>query len=360
MIAPVIPIGEAQRLRALHGSGQLYTPSEARFDRITRLACSTFNVPMATLSLVAEHCQWFKSSQGISTIETPRAISFCGHGILQDGPLIVEDALLDARFVDNPLVLSGPGVRFYAGQPVRHRGQAVGMLCVMDTRPRAFSDDDRQHLASLVAWVENEIDLQLLSEAQRDLIDKLAEAERRALLDPLTRCWNRAAVQSLLPAELARAARDLRPLALLMIDLDGFKSVNDRHGHLGGDLLLAEVAQRIRASVRPSDLLLRYGGDEFLLLLADVDPRLAQDIAQRVLLQLAMTPFEVAGVDIDMGASIGVAATRNPSACTTETLIAAADAAMYEAKSAGRGCVRVRAADAPSQPEAAAAIRARR
>lgn len=158
MLAPPTPADEESRLQALHSLGLLDTPPDPRFDRITRLACSVAKVPMALICLVDAHRQWFKSRQGLDTIETSRAISFCGHAILGEEPLIVHDTREDARFADNPLAVGSPFLRSYAGYPIHGPGGArVGTLCVMDTQPRHLSSQELVGLADLAALVDSEM-----------------------------------------------------------------------------------------------------------------------------------------------------------------------------------------------------------
>jgi GAF domain-containing protein len=129
MLEPTVPADENTRLIALHALNLLDTPSEERFERITRIALRVFDVPIALISLVDADRQWFKSCQGLAFSETPRSISFCGHAILQDQVLVISDAWLDPRFRDNPLVTEDPHVRFYAGQPLTASdGSRVGPL----------------------------------------------------------------------------------------------------------------------------------------------------------------------------------------------------------------------------------------
>lgn len=147
MISPPIPLDEAGRLQALRELLILDTPPEDRYDRITRFAQSEFEMPISLISLVDRDRQWFKSNFGIGCTETPRDVSFCGHTILERDTLVVTDALKDARFRDNPMVIGPPWVRFYAGAVLRlPYGPTVGALCVMDTRPRTI---DRIGLAIL-------------------------------------------------------------------------------------------------------------------------------------------------------------------------------------------------------------------
>lgn len=142
----------------LRGLGILDTPPEERFDRLTRLAATVFDVPIALVSLVDANRQWFKSCIGIDDSETDRSISFCAHALERDDALVVEDALADPRFATNPFVVDEPHVRFYAGQPLRiSEGSALGTLCIIDRRPRPFSDRDRTILAELATLVEAEL-----------------------------------------------------------------------------------------------------------------------------------------------------------------------------------------------------------
>ncbi len=158
MQSPLPPDNEAQRLAELRLLNILDTPFEERFDRITRTAAKLFQVPVALVSLVDENRQWFKSCQGLNVRETPRQVSFCAHAILEDGPLIVEDAEKDPRFADNPLVTGKPHVVFYAGQPLTGPGgHKLGTLCLIDHQPRRFGEDERAALRDLAAWVELEL-----------------------------------------------------------------------------------------------------------------------------------------------------------------------------------------------------------
>lgn len=160
------PEDEQQRLATLRALSILDTPPEERFDRITRLAASVFHVPFALVSLVDENRQWFKSCHGLSATETPRDISFCAHAIYNREPLIIPNALLDEHFADNPLVVSGPAIRFYAGCPLYGlNGSALGTLCIIDREPHTFVETDRQMLQDLASWVENEINSVHISEA---------------------------------------------------------------------------------------------------------------------------------------------------------------------------------------------------
>jgi len=159
MISAPIPPDEPERLQALRALLILDTPPEERFDRIVQFAAEEFDVPMALVSLVDSERQWFKARVGLQACETGRDVSFCAHAVHAGELLMVENALDDLRFVDNPLVTGDPHIRFYAGAPLRLRsGAVVGTLCVLDTRERRFDAVDRSILESLRDLAVAELD----------------------------------------------------------------------------------------------------------------------------------------------------------------------------------------------------------
>ncbi|MCU1487619.1 MAG: multi-sensor signal transduction histidine kinase [Actinomycetia bacterium] len=153
-----MPEDEQGRIEALHALQILDTPSEERFDRITRMAARVLGVPITLVSLIDTDRQWFKSCIGLDQDGTSRRASFCGHTILQEGLFVVPDALADPRFADNPMVVGEPRVRFYAGHPLHGPdGHRIGTLCVLDREPRTLTDDERAALEDLAAWAELEL-----------------------------------------------------------------------------------------------------------------------------------------------------------------------------------------------------------
>lgn len=182
MQEPAIPPDENARQAALNSLYVLGTPPEERFDRITRTVQRLFDVPIVLISLIDANRQWFKSCQGLSVSETPRSISFCGHAILQDTPLIIPDALRDERFADNPLVTDAPHIRFYAGFQLRHpNGSRLGTLCLIDRRPRHLVAHDIDTLNDMRAWAEGELSVLNVSVALR--IKEEAEARLNAIMN---------------------------------------------------------------------------------------------------------------------------------------------------------------------------------
>lgn len=162
-----------------------------------------------------------------------------------------------------------------------------------------------------------------------------AELNRQATRDPLTDVYNRRAFHDLSAHELARVQRSGRPLALLLIDLDHFKQLNDRHGHHVGDLALKHFVARVAPCLRHQDIFARYGGEEFVVLLPDTDVTTALVVAERIRAAVAGHPLETSRGPVTITVSIGVATTLPTSPDITAT-VNSADAALYRAKAEGR------------------------
>ena len=179
---------ESARLAALHRYRILDTGPERAFDDLTLLASHICGTPMAFITLVDADRQWFKSRIGVTVPETPRAVSFCAHAILQRDLMVVPDARKDARLRDNPLVTGDPHIRFYAGAPlVTPEGHAVGAICVLDRVSRRLSPEQLTALDAIRHQAEAQLELRLhimeLEEALK--ARERAEAEQAALMEDL-------------------------------------------------------------------------------------------------------------------------------------------------------------------------------
>ena len=299
---------------------------EEEFDALARIAAEACDVPIALVTLVEADHQRLKANIGFDACEIPRDWSFCAHAILDAKLLVVRDATLDQRFAGNPLVESPPAMRFYAGAPlVTSDGYSLGTLCVLDYEPRELTGAQLEVLETLAREVTFRI------EASRHRRAAAAEWRELALTDELTRLPNRRLLRDRLQQALARLGRHPGEVAVLFLDLDGFKRVNDLHGHDMGDRLLAAVAERLRKQTRGGDTIARYGGDEFVAVSEGVlDGGKALAARMRAAFD---EPFDLGELSLSGGASVGVV-TASDGEQRPQELIAAADRAMYGAKGA--------------------------
>jgi diguanylate cyclase (GGDEF)-like protein len=315
MQPPERPENEASRLAELRRLQVLDTPPEDRYDRVTRIARRLFDVPIALVSLVDETRQWFKSCQGLDATETARDVSFCGHAILGDEIFVIPDAADDPRFHDNPLVTGEPGIRFYAGFPIRGpEGTAVGTLCIIDRQPRDLGEDDRQALIDLGRIVEREL-----------------ASFHLATMDELTGITNRRGFEAQGRQALASCRRTGHRATLLFFDLDHFKQINDSFGHAAGDSALQQFAAILRDTLRDSDVIGRISGDEFAVLLTNLAANDVQVAIKRLAAAVGRYNRQSnQGYAIDY--SLGLADFDTDVHADINDLMAAADRLMYDAK----------------------------
>ncbi len=317
MISPSIPQDEKQRMEKLRALKLLDSAPEERFDRLTRMAKRMFGVDISVLSLIDDGRQWFKSKSSEMDLpdETSREVSFCGHAILGNDVFVVEDAMDDHRFKDNPLVTEDPSIRFYAGYPLRvNNGSALGTLCIIDTAPRAFDEDDSQLLKDLGVMAEQEI-----------------AALQLATLDELTLISNRRGFTSLAKHSINICRRKGLSASTLLFDLNKFKLINDTFGHAEGDRALVIFANIMREVFRESDVFGRIGGDEFAVLMMDVDIENTERVIQRFEDEMTAYNKEAKrGYDIEF--SVGYVNTLITDKVDIDTLLAEADKNMYAEK----------------------------
>ncbi len=261
-----IPTDEQERLRDLERHGLVGQDGDDHFERIVNLAAGIFQTPIALISLVDEDREWFLAKRGIDRSEAPREQAFCAHTIAGSDVLVVPDALEDERFRANPLVLGDPNIRFYAGAPLRSpEGHNLGSLCVIDHKPRQL---DAEQIAQL----------RLLG----DLVMREIELRREASLCPVTGLANRAACFAVGEREVERARRRGEPLALLCVDIDNFRLINNRWGHPAGDQVLLDFSTLCRSLLREQDFISRLGDEEFAILLVDTDAEGAMRLAENL------------------------------------------------------------------------------
>ncbi|MBK6981372.1 MAG: EAL domain-containing protein [Betaproteobacteria bacterium] len=275
------------------------------------------------------------SRGGLNLEVLPRDSRFCCEVFHAGAPLEVSDAHFDLRFHDDPLVARAPRVRFYSGVPlVTESGAVTGTLSVLDEQSKVLAGTQREAL-----WKLADVVVRLLADiaARREAEESLSW---QATHDTLTDLVNRRQFEATLASHIESArAKGIRH-ALVYIDLDQFKVVNDTCGHLAGDALLRQLARVLEAKMRRGDCLARLGGDEFGVLLEGCDMLHAQVVAAQLLAAVRGFRFARDRHVFSLGASIGVAAitaeSRDP-----EAVLSAADTACYLAKDKGRNQVQV-------------------
>ena len=452
-------MNDPARLDIIRTTGLEASADRALFSRITLLASTMLDCPIALLSIVEDTRQWFLGSTGLGLAETPRDVSFCAVCIAGEGPLLVEDARADLRFRDNPLVTGAPFIRSYLGVPIQTEGGLrLGALCAISSEPHAFSEDQIAPLAMLAELAEQSIalgvrtrelslanaalkqgsqifrqaeratnvgswrvdiatrrlywsdqvyaitglepgrsvsveqavslyqseDQAMISTALNETIEqgksfsfetsiRRGDGERRRIRvvgervdvdgvpdsvagiihdcteehlrnfalkraaehDRLTGLFNRASFDRKLAAATHRADREAVMVALL--DLDGFKDVNDTLGHLVGDRVLVAIAAHLHKRLGREVFLARWGGDEFALLFP---PSMTLAAARTFLEQLIGELDAVVALGssaLTIGATCGLARVEQPG--SGEEVMRRADLALYRGKEQGRGHV---------------------
>jgi diguanylate cyclase (GGDEF)-like protein len=309
---------EPGRLSALYRYEILDTDPEQAFADIIQIVKSIFGVPMVAISLIDSDRQWFKASTGLNVPETSRSVAFCDYTIRSADALIVQDATQDPRFAENPFVTGPAGIRCYLGVPLTTpEGYNVGSLCIIGTEPRSFTEDDAKTLANFARLVMSQLELRLL--ARRDGLT--GALTRRAFQEQLGKAADSAKSQGV-------------PMSLLLLDIDHFKSVNDRFGHPAGDEVLKTMAEIIQCELRPSDAFGRLGGEEFGILVQGVSLEQAGELAE--IIRQKISRLRLPGLrDYVVTVSCGVAPWHADQR-RVDRWLAAADVALYAAKRAGR------------------------
>jgi diguanylate cyclase (GGDEF)-like protein len=277
-----------------------------------RLAC---DVPIAVVNIVSANQQTYPAEVGVGApcTSVPDELSFCAEVVDTGRSLAVPDAAKHPVYAQNPMVLDGV-IGAYAGVPLVDEGVVLGSVSIFDARPREFSSGDLEVLR-----------------LQAQLASSVLALRRSARTDALTGLPNRPAYVERLTRALRRLERHPGGVAVMFLDVDGFKAINDELGHEAGDQVLVELGRRLDAVMRPSDTLARFGGDEFVVLCLDLEQTDDAETLAARMVSAAEAPFALDGLVVPVGISIGIAATRSAQ-CDPVALLRAADDAMYLAK----------------------------
>lgn len=270
--------------------------------------------------------------------------------ILLDGkPRVLND--LQAYSAENPTSESSrlalaEGIRSSLTCPLIAMGKPVGFLFFSSSTPHTYAIVHQDIFLRIANQLSMILEKSRLYEELYQLNAELREArkalEHQATHDSLTGLWNRATILEILEKELARAHRANQPAAALMIDIDYFKQINDSHGHLTGDIVLAEVSRRLGEAVRRGDSLGRYGGEEFLVVLSMENLPGAEIAAERFRARIASSPILVGDAPVQVSVSIGAGVVTTGHEMGSQALLKLADEALYFAKATGRNRVEIR------------------
>jgi two-component system, cell cycle response regulator len=301
-------------------------PLEEFLQIVTDAAVSLLDANHASIRLVAGDNLLSSARSGSGTSRAPaefrRGEGIIGWVIDQKKPVLVDDVSKDPRFVTYPDQTFT--IRSMMAEPLWSANKVIGVLSVTSGAISAFSP-------------RHQLLIRLLANCSAPAIER-ARLNRLAMFDHLTLAFNHRYLYPRIAEEMERSRRTKSQLSILLLDLDHFKNVNDAYGHSVGDLALTQVADRIRMNVRKIDVLIRRGGEEFVLVMPDTDEEQAAASAVRIREQLANVPLTLQdGLTIRQTVSIGVA-TWNANE-TPEALEVRADKAMYLAKNQGRNRV---------------------
>lgn len=270
-----------------------------------------------------------EEDEHIRRIRIPRGKSYPILAAEQRKPLLIRDTMTEKGHLagkKNGVDMSSYRSAIIA--PMILDDEVIGVMSLSSSVPDTFTEDDLRLLTSFSVTASAAIRNAVLH----------AEVQRLAITDSLTNGFNRRAFMEIGEREMDRYRRFNRPLAAIMLDIDDFKNINDRYGHAAGDKVLHEVAERISRCIRDIDVLARFGGDEFAILLPDSDWRNIPDISDRIIRCVVEEPVNIPGESIQVTISLG-AARVTPETSSLDDLLAAADQAMYAAKQKGKNRV---------------------
>jgi diguanylate cyclase (GGDEF)-like protein len=300
-------------------------------SRIAELICQLIGSKACSVMLLdADRKRLLaKAAYGLRT-ERMHTLSFAiGEGVAgwvveRGEPALIHDVSKDARYVVLPA--NQTPIASMLCVPLLARGERVGVVTATSEHTDAFHADDLE----LVRFISTTIALDIEN----------VRLHRVAVTDPLTGAYNREFLTQRLPQEIEAAVDRDRPLSVALVDVDHFKAINDQHGHGIGDVVLAEIARRLRGAIRAGDILVRYGGEEFLVVLPKADAGRAWEVGERMRQRVCERAFDVGdGLALLLRISIGIAQWRMGE--IMPDLIERADHALYGAKQRGRNRVEV-------------------
>jgi diguanylate cyclase (GGDEF)-like protein len=316
-----VPERDDARVAALHAFGVLGQGCAPDLDAAARLAAYICGVPTAAINLIDADRQWQAASFGVERGEISRAASLCAHAVAGRVVIYTSDASQDPRFAHSPLVVGPLGnIRLYAAAPLLTRdGLAIGTVSAFGEVVGALTDQQLELLADLAGQVMALFEMRQMAAA-------LGRATAR---DGLTGLPNRRSLEQSMASAVARAERGLGTPSVVVVDLDGFASVNQTYGRAAGDAVLRAVAAQLCSTARGVDTVARIGGDEFVVLLEHTGGPGASAALSRLRDGLAGLGVDGSGETV-FSATLGIA-TYQPGD-SVASLLSRADAEVYAEK----------------------------
>ncbi len=318
-------------VQALFGMTRLINsgmPQRELLSKLSEHTAQMMNADSCSIFLFEEGTNMLLThgSHGLSAQEEAGATFAKGQGVAgwvaQNGtPALIDDVEKDPRYLNIPA--QNLAIKSLLCIPMSVREQVLGVMTVTSSRPAAFGREDEELLTFLGTSIV------------RDLEN--ARLYQLAITDSLTKVFNRQYLLHRLPDEIERFKRYGDPFSIVLFDVDHFKRLNDMHGHHAGDAVLRALAEGVREDLRESDALVRYGGEEFLVLLPKADITAATRIAERIRADVAARHFRYLNIDLRITVSLGVG--QYESIETESSFVHRVDLALYEAKSKGRNRV---------------------
>lgn len=294
------PAHEVARLNALQQLAVLDTPLDTTLDQLVELAAWSFRVPHVCLALVDSHRLWLAATYGVVEREVQRWPDLGLADAPDQGFSVLPNVHLHATAQFHPWVVGDPGVRWVASAALTTpEGYNVGALMLMDSQQREMSEHESRMLCIMARLATEHLLLMANVRTTYQQHQKLEQAHgwliESAALDSLTQVSNRRALMGFLEKTQALAQRERQPLVVLLFDVVGFKNINELHGDSVGDRVLIEVAARLDACARTSDLVGRMTGDEFMAVLYPCTPEQGRLAAERYGLSVEKPPVAVGG-----------------------------------------------------------------
>lgn len=319
----IVPLTDEEgRIAALYRYDLLNGAHNVMLERLARLAKTALGTAISGVTIIDREEVHFRAAIGMSDRPMRRSSTFCDTIVATGRPFTVSDVTEDPRCVGHPVHAEHPDIRAYCGVPlITSDGFVAGSIFVIDTAPRTFTDNDTAVLAQLAKVAIEHLELQQM-----------------ARYDFLTGAVTRRTFQFEVEREYARAMRYDRPAALVFMDIDQFRAINEVFGHGAGDEAMRAVANRCMETMRQSDVFGRVGGEEFAMLLPETLAYEAGQCAERLRDLVGQLRFKTEKGVRSVTASFGVAPLRSDITSAAHWF-ADADVALYNAKKAGGNCV---------------------